>query len=139
MTLRKNNSISHDLDKWFIIRKINILLWVWKTGKVHILHARNTLPFVVYIFFKHIFLFFVYIWTNKIASCFNNPIKFLFTCYPWFSPRDENLPVTSLSDIPYNMDTVIKLHFKKYRCRNKFIKNLIFLFISQLFCLFIIH
>ena len=53
MTLRKNNSISHDLDKWFIIRKINILLWVCKTGKVHILHARNTLPFVVYIFFKH--------------------------------------------------------------------------------------
>ena len=45
-----------------LVRKINILLWVCKTGKVYILHARHTFPFVVYIFFKcKIFLFFLYI------------------------------------------------------------------------------
>ena len=37
-----NNSILQDHDNWFVIRKINILLWVCKTGKVHILHARHT-------------------------------------------------------------------------------------------------
>ena len=58
--MRKNNSISHDLNKWLIIRKINILLGVRKTGKVYILHARYTLPIVVYIFFKRkIFKFFI--------------------------------------------------------------------------------
>ena len=50
--MRKNNSISHNLDKWFIIRKINILLWV---GKTYILmykfHDRH-FSFIVYIFFK---------------------------------------------------------------------------------------
>ena len=50
--IRKNSLISHDLDKWFTIRKINVLLWVCKTGKVCILHARHTFPFVVYILFE---------------------------------------------------------------------------------------
>ena len=36
-----------------LVRKINILLRVCKTGKVYILHARHTFPFVVYIFFEH--------------------------------------------------------------------------------------
>ena len=31
--MRKNNSISHNLDKWFIIRKINILLEYVKQKK----------------------------------------------------------------------------------------------------------
>ena len=56
--MRKNNSMSHNLDKWFIIRKINILLWVCKTEKVYIIHARHTSPFVVYIFWKQDFLIF---------------------------------------------------------------------------------
>ena len=50
--MRKNNSISHNLDKWFIIRKINILL---RAGKTYILmykfHDRH-FSFIVYIFFK---------------------------------------------------------------------------------------
>ena len=50
--MRKNNSISHNLDKWFIIRKINILL---RVGKTYILmykfHDRH-FSFIVYIFFK---------------------------------------------------------------------------------------
>ena len=47
----KNNSISHNLDNWFIIvRKIKILLRVFKTGKVYILHVRHTFPFVVHTF-----------------------------------------------------------------------------------------
>ena len=33
-----------------LVRKINILLC--KTGKVYLLHARHTFPFVVYIFFE---------------------------------------------------------------------------------------
>ena len=33
-----------------LVRKINILLWACKTGKVYILHAGHTSPFVVYIF-----------------------------------------------------------------------------------------
>ena len=43
-----------------LVRKINILLRVCKTGrKVYILHARHTFPLVVKIFFKHkIFKFF---------------------------------------------------------------------------------
>ena len=42
-----------------LVRKINILLWVYKTGKVYILHAKNMFPFVVYIFFwMHNFLIF---------------------------------------------------------------------------------
>ena len=46
-----------------LVRKINILLWVCKTGKVYILHARHTFPFVVYIFFEHkIFKFFKFNW-----------------------------------------------------------------------------
>ena len=49
----KNNSISHDLDTGLsLVRKINILLRVCKTGKVYILHARHTFPFVVYIFLE---------------------------------------------------------------------------------------
>ena len=36
-----------------LVRKTNILLWVCKTGKVYILHARHTFPFVAYIFFEH--------------------------------------------------------------------------------------
>ena len=36
----------------WLVRKINVLLWVCKPGKVYILHARHTFPFVVYIFFK---------------------------------------------------------------------------------------
>ena len=35
-----------------------------------------------------------------------------FTCYCWVLPQDENVCVTSPLDIPYNRDTVIKLHFK---------------------------
>ena len=50
--MRTNNSISHDLNKWLIIRKKNILLGVRKTGEVYILHARHTFPTVVYNFFK---------------------------------------------------------------------------------------
>ena len=41
-----------------LVRKINILLWVCKTGKVYILHARHTFPFVVYIFSNTRFLIF---------------------------------------------------------------------------------
>ena len=36
-----------------LVRKINILLWVCKTGEMYILHARHTFPFVVYIFVEH--------------------------------------------------------------------------------------
>ena len=37
-----------------LVRKINILLRVCKTGrKVYIIHARHTFPLVVKIFFKH--------------------------------------------------------------------------------------
>ena len=50
----KNDSISHDLDTGLsLVRKINILLRVCKTGKkVCILHARHTFRLVVYIFFE---------------------------------------------------------------------------------------
>ena len=41
-----------------LVRKINILLRVCKTGKVYILHARHTFPFVVYIFSNTRFLIF---------------------------------------------------------------------------------
>ena len=41
-----------------LVRKINILLRVCKTGKVYILHARHTFPFVVYIFWNTRFLIF---------------------------------------------------------------------------------
>ena len=34
-----------------VAKKINISSWVCKTGKVYILNARHTFPFVVYIFF----------------------------------------------------------------------------------------
>ena len=33
--------------------------------------------------------------------------------YHWVSPWDKNVHVTRPLDIPYNRDTVIKLHFKK--------------------------
>ena len=36
-----------------LVRKINILLWVCKTGNVYKLHARHTFPFVFYIFSEH--------------------------------------------------------------------------------------
>ena len=43
-----------------LVRKTNILLWVCKTGKVYILHARHTFPLAGYIFFEHkIFWFYI--------------------------------------------------------------------------------
>ena len=49
-----------------LVRNINILSRVCKTGKVYILHARHTLPFVVYIFFKcKIFTFFKFNWPRR--------------------------------------------------------------------------
>ena len=50
----KNNSILlyFILTGLSLVWKINILLWVCKTGKVYIVHARHTFSFVVYIFLK---------------------------------------------------------------------------------------
>ena len=65
----------------WLVRKINILLWVCKPGKVYILHARHTFPFVVYIFFKckiFYFLFFKYI--HSVERCISPP--FLFSTLP---------------------------------------------------------
>ena len=88
-----------------LVRNINILSRVCKTGKVYILHARHTLPFVVYIFFKcKIFTFFKL--TKEVASCCNNPMKLLRKCYCWVWHWDEDVCVTSLRN------NVIKMHLK---------------------------
>ena len=50
----------HDLITGLsLVRKINILLGVYKTEKLYILHARHDFPFVIHIFFDgKIFLIF---------------------------------------------------------------------------------
>ena len=43
-----------------LVRKINISLWVFKMGKVYILHAKHTFPFVAYTFFERQIFYFLF-------------------------------------------------------------------------------
>ena len=123
-----------------LVREINILSWVCKTGKVYVLHVRHSFPFVGYIFLMLDFFIFYSLNIFVFMQLIFQPLKFhpVLIIQPncclhvivEFHPemKMEVLPGPKIFLIIGTL--LLNCTLKMYGYRYKFIKNLTFLFMS---------